>query len=148
MVLTSTSATALLVTSTFCGESHHVRAIRCRDGAEHGLFCPPAGVGPTSHAQSSVESYLFHLFKVIIQFGPFGSTNLLTDQLLGTRRRKACKGTGDTPAGLWGTTAVPVWERQADGVSGGELEKPTVLGCGVSTASEGPGSSPCGHCST
>lgn len=52
-------------------------------------------------------SYLFHLFKVIIQFGPFGPTNLLADQLLGTRR-KAREGTGEIPAGLWGTTTVPV----------------------------------------
>lgn len=88
MVLTSTSATALLVTSTFCGESHHVRAIRCQGGAGCRLFCAPAGVGFTSPTpQSSVESYLFHLFKVIIQFGPFGPTNLLADQLLGTRRK-------------------------------------------------------------
>jgi hypothetical protein len=108
MVLTSTSATALLVTSTFCGESHRVRAIRCRSGAGCRLFCPSAQVGPTSPTpQSSVKSYLFHIFKVIIQFGPFGPTNLLADQLLGTKG-KACEGTGEIPAGLWGTTTVPV----------------------------------------
>lgn len=100
MVLTSTSATALLVTSTFCGESHHVRAIRCRGEADAGSSAPhPSPVWN--------PSYLFHLFKVIIQFGPFGPTNLLADQLLGTRR-KACEGTGEIPADLWGTTTVPL----------------------------------------
>lgn len=107
MVLTSTSATALLVTSTFCGERHNVRAIRCQGRTGCRFFCPPAGERATNPTpQSSMESYLFHLFKVIVQFGPFGPTNLLTDELLSTRR-EACKGTGEIPAGSQGATAAP-----------------------------------------
>lgn len=61
MVLTSTSATALLVISTFCGESHNVGAIRCRGAAGCGLFCPPAGVRPTSPHPNPVWNPTFSI---------------------------------------------------------------------------------------
>lgn len=48
---------------------------------------------PQLNPPLSRAPYLLHLFEVIVEFGPFGSSNLLADQL-GTERKEDQDGAG------------------------------------------------------
>lgn len=76
MVLTSTSATALLVTSTFCRDGPCVGFPRSSQ--------PPMAL-PAACTQAWAPPHLLHLLEVIVQLGPLCAPNLLADQL-GDRR--------------------------------------------------------------
>lgn len=115
MVLTSTSATALLVTSTFCEES------QCWNIRHQGRMVQ-APLSSRSVA-CAWDPYLFHLFEVIVQLGALSPANLLADQLLG-RRKEACEAQ-EGPA-------VPAKDAASgtDRLTGSLGAKP-VLGCAV-----------------
>lgn len=60
-----------------------------------GCLQVPGHTPPCTSAESplALAPYLLHLFEVIIEFGPFGSSNLLADQL-GTERKEDQDGAG------------------------------------------------------